>query len=78
MDFSGTITISPETLSRLVHEIGMSAAKHGITKLVIINGHGGNIPALQFAAQTINRDAQIFTCVETGETSRKDLEKIGD
>jgi len=72
-DFSGTINISPNTLSQLVYEIGMSAARNGITKLVIINGHGGNIPALQFAAQMVNRDAHIFTCVETGETSEKDI-----
>jgi creatinine amidohydrolase/Fe(II)-dependent formamide hydrolase-like protein len=72
-DFSGTLSISPKTLSQLVYEVGMSAARHGITKLVIINGHGGNIPALQFAAQMINRDAHIFTCVETGETSEKDI-----
>lgn len=72
-DFSGTLTISPKILSQLVYEVGMSAARNGITKLVIINGHGGNIPALQFAAQMINRDAHIFTCVETGETSEKDL-----
>ena len=72
-DFSGTLTITPQTLSQLVYDVGMSVAKNGITKLVIINGHGGNIPALQFAAQMINRDAHIFTCVETGETSEKDL-----
>lgn len=72
-DFSGTINISPNTLTQLVYDIGMSAARNGITKLVIINGHGGNIPALQFAAQMVNRDAHIFTCVETGETSEKDI-----
>lgn len=75
-DFSGTLSISPRTLTRLVYEIGMSAARHGVTKLVIINGHGGNIPALQFGAQMINRDAHIFTCVETGETSEKDIEAL--
>jgi creatinine amidohydrolase/Fe(II)-dependent formamide hydrolase-like protein len=72
-DFSGTIKVSPQGLSQFVYEIGMSAAKNGVTKLVIINGHGGNIPALQFAAQMINRDANIFTCVETGETSENDI-----
>ncbi len=77
-DFSGTIKISPQALSQLAYEIGMSAAKNGITKLVIINGHGGNIPALQFAAQMINRDAHIFTCVETGETSEKDILSLVD
>jgi creatinine amidohydrolase/Fe(II)-dependent formamide hydrolase-like protein/7-cyano-7-deazaguanine synthase in queuosine biosynthesis len=77
-DFSGTIKISPQILSQLTYEIGISAAKNGITKLVIINGHGGNIPALQFAAQMINRDAHIFTCVETGETSERDVLSLID
>ncbi len=72
-DFSGTMGISPRTLSQLVYEVGMSAARNGITKLVVINGHGGNIPALHYAAQMINQDARIFTCVETGETSEKDI-----
>jgi creatinine amidohydrolase/Fe(II)-dependent formamide hydrolase-like protein len=72
-DFAGTITISPNTLSQLVYEIGMSAVHHGVKKLVIINGHGGNGPALHFAAQMINRDAHIFTCVDTGETSDPDI-----
>jgi creatinine amidohydrolase/Fe(II)-dependent formamide hydrolase-like protein/7-cyano-7-deazaguanine synthase in queuosine biosynthesis len=72
-DFPGTISTSPETLSQLVYDIGMSAARQGVTKLVIINGHGGNSPALHFAAQKINRDAHIFTCVDTGETSDPDI-----
>lgn len=75
-DFGGTISIGPETLSKLVYDIGMSVSRHGITKLVIVNGHGGNGPALHFAAQLINRDAHIFTCVDSGETSDADIAKI--
>jgi creatinine amidohydrolase/Fe(II)-dependent formamide hydrolase-like protein len=75
-DFRGTLSVTPGTLSRLVDEIGMSAARQGITKLVIINGHGGNGPALHFAAQMINRDAHIFTCVDTGETSDPDISAL--
>lgn len=75
-DFSGTLSVTPETLSRLVYEVGMAAARHGITKLVIINGHGGNVPTLQFAAQMINRDARIFTCVDTGDTSEAEVAKL--
>jgi creatinine amidohydrolase/Fe(II)-dependent formamide hydrolase-like protein len=77
-DFSGTLSISPETLSQLVYEIGMGAARHGVTKLIIINGHGGNSPALNFAAQMINRDAHIFTCVDTGETSDPDIDALAE
>jgi creatinine amidohydrolase/Fe(II)-dependent formamide hydrolase-like protein len=75
-DFAGTISVSPETLSRVIYEIGMSAARNGIRKLVILNGHGGNVPALQFAAQMINRDAHIFTCVDSGETSDSELQDV--
>jgi creatinine amidohydrolase/Fe(II)-dependent formamide hydrolase-like protein len=77
-DFKGTMSISPESLSQLVHDIGMSAARNGITKLVVINGHGGNAPALHFAAQMINRDAHIFTCVDTGETSAPDIDALAE
>jgi creatinine amidohydrolase/Fe(II)-dependent formamide hydrolase-like protein len=75
-DFSGTLSVSPETLSRLVHEVGIAVARHGITKLIIINGHGGNAPSLHFAAQMINRDAHIFVAVDTGETSDSDVESM--
>jgi creatinine amidohydrolase/Fe(II)-dependent formamide hydrolase-like protein len=54
----------------------MSAARSGVTKLVIVNGHGGNSATLEFAAQMINRDAHIFTCVDTGETSDVDLASL--
>ena len=77
-DFSGTISVSPGTLSQLVIDVGRSIARYGITKLVIINGHGGNTPALNYAAQVINRDAHIFTCVDTGESSDTDLEALAE
>ncbi|MDH3284492.1 MAG: mycofactocin biosynthesis peptidyl-dipeptidase MftE [Acidobacteriota bacterium] len=73
-DFPGTISVGPDTLSRLIYEIGQSLARNGVTKLVIVNGHGGNGPALHFAAQLINRDFRMFTCVDSGETSDADIE----
>ena len=75
-DFAGTVSVSNDTLAKLIYEIGMSVSRNGIQKLVIINGHGGNSPALNYAAQMINRDAHIFVCVDTGETSDIDIYKI--
>jgi creatinine amidohydrolase/Fe(II)-dependent formamide hydrolase-like protein len=77
-DFAGTISVSNDTLSHLVYEVGLSAARNGIRKLLIINGHGGNAPALNYAAQMINRDARIFVAVDTGETSDIDIEEIAE
>ena len=72
-EFKGTVGISNDTLAKLVYDIGMSVSHNGIKKLVIINAHGGNSPALNYAAQMINRDAHIFVCVDTGETSDVDI-----
>jgi creatinine amidohydrolase/Fe(II)-dependent formamide hydrolase-like protein len=77
-EFKGTIRVSNEALAGFVYDIGMSAARNGIKKLVIINGHGGNDPALNYAAQKINRDAHIFVAVDTGETSDIDIERIAE
>lgn len=75
-DFPGTISVRNETMSQLVYDVGMGAARCGATKLVIVNGHGGNGPALAYAAQMVNRDARIFTCVESGETSDVDIDAM--
>ncbi len=75
-DFPGTISVGPDTLAAMVREIGVNVARQGIDKLIIINGHGGNGPALHFAAQMINRDAHIFTCVDTGESSDADVDDL--
>ncbi len=75
-DFKGTICVTNNALSALVYDIGMSVAQNGIRKLVILNGHGDNAPTLNYAAQMINRDARIFVCVETGETSDVDIYKL--
>lgn len=77
-EFKGTLSVSNEGLSKFVYDIGISLAKNGIKKIIMINGHGDNAPTLSYAAQMINRDATIFVCVETGETSDIDVYKLSD
>ena len=77
-DFPGTLSVSNDSLARFVYDVGMSAARNGIKKLIIINGHGGNSATLHFAAQMINRDSRIFTCVDSGETSDADIYKLAE
>ncbi len=72
-DFKGTISVTNDALSRFVYDVGMSLAQNGIKKIIILNGHGDNAPTLSYAAQMINRDAGIFVCVDTGETSDIDM-----
>lgn len=41
-DFAGTVWIRPSTLAAVVQDICMALRHHGIKKIVVVNGHGGN------------------------------------
>lgn len=40
--FPGTVSVSPSTLITLVENLAEDLRHHGISKLVLLNGHGGN------------------------------------
>jgi creatinine amidohydrolase len=75
-DFAGTLSVTNHALSAFVYDIGMNLARQGVKKIIMINGHGDNAPTLNYAAQMINRDARIFVCVDTGDTSDADIVKL--
>ncbi|QOR33816.1 creatininase family protein [Clostridium sp. 'deep sea'] len=49
--FPGTVNISNETMACYIEEIGNGFLTWGIDNIVLLNGHGGNGPALRIAAQ---------------------------
>ena len=53
MDFPGTIAVAGETIIRYVTDVGASLARHGFQKILIVNGHGSNVPFLAIAARNI-------------------------
>lgn len=65
MDFPGTITLNPQTLEQMAYELGICLIKHGFTKILFENGHGGNTPALEAAAQRIKAETGVFVAVDT-------------
>ncbi|MGH9427148.1 MAG: creatininase family protein, partial [Terriglobia bacterium] len=54
MDFPGTINIHWEHFIKFVMDVGKSLAYHGSKKIVLLNGHGSNVPNLDLAARRIN------------------------
>jgi creatinine amidohydrolase len=47
MDRKGTLTLRRETFLAVVYEICESLKTHGITRILILNGHGGNVVPLR-------------------------------
>lgn len=56
MAFAGTVTLRPSTFRGIILDIAESLREHGIDKIVVVNGHGGNIDAIRLAAREALRD----------------------
>jgi creatinine amidohydrolase len=54
--FPGTLSLSAATLLQVLHEIAASVARAGVRRLLLFNGHGGNVAVLEVAA----RDARAL------------------
>lgn len=48
----GTVAISPDLVVRMLGEICREIARNGLTKIILVNGHGGNSHMLQFFVQS--------------------------
>ena len=52
-DFSFTVSLRPETETAIVADILESLHREGVRKVLILNGHDGNIPSIEIAARSV-------------------------
>jgi len=55
--FAGTLWVSPDAFRRYVRETVASLAHHGWDRVVVVNGHGGNVDALREVCAAVSRDS---------------------
>jgi creatinine amidohydrolase len=53
MAFPGTLSLEPSTLILVIGDILASMSRHGFKRVLILNGHGGNIAPVQSAIAEI-------------------------
>lgn len=59
MPFPGTLTLQPETFEKVLLDVAASFREHGIQKIFIVNGHGGNQHVLNIASVKMRRDLDV-------------------
>lgn len=64
MDFPGTINVHYQHFIDQVLDVTRSLAHHGFRKIVLLNGHGSNMPNLDLVARRTNleTDAECVCC----------------
>jgi creatinine amidohydrolase len=64
MDFPGTINIHYQHFIAMVLDVVKSLAYHGFKKIILLNGHGSNMPNLDLVSRRANleTDAECVFC----------------
>jgi len=63
--FDGTLWVSADAFRAYVRETATSLASHGVDRIVLVNGHGGNVAALDEVAARLSRDGVARTAAFT-------------
>jgi len=61
MEYPGTISMRVETLTAVVEDIILSLYHAGFRRILFLNGHGGNQPAMQKIIEVSNRCPELKT-----------------
>jgi creatinine amidohydrolase len=75
MNYPGTISLKSETLVNVIYDICKSLVNHGVKRILIICGHGGNISVVETVCRKIGTDFGVFVFY-TFPFSRNVAEKI--
>ncbi len=59
-DYPGTLSLSGATLEAAWCEVGAGVARAGLAKLLILNGHGGQVATASIVARTLRIEHGLF------------------
>lgn len=58
--FAGTLWVDETTFRRYVEDVVRSLAAHGVDRVVLVNGHGGNVDALRQVGRRLRGEGTAF------------------
>lgn len=76
--FPGTVDIPAVVFSDYVLAIGRGILKQGLCRIVFLNGHGGNIPALTIAAEKLSDEGAAVLLINWWLDYSPDILEICD
>jgi creatinine amidohydrolase/Fe(II)-dependent formamide hydrolase-like protein len=61
MGFAGTMTLGTNVMQAVVKDLCLSLNHHGFDKLVVVNGHGGNVAPIASALEEVHYETGALT-----------------
>ncbi|MGE5264742.1 MAG: creatininase family protein [Acidobacteriota bacterium] len=66
MPWVGSLTLQPQTFIAVVEDICDCLARHGVEKILFVNWHEGNTPALRLAGDSVQRKFKLRVVIAEG------------
>lgn len=79
MKYPGTVSAGVTTHINIMEDVVCSMLDHGFQRVLIVNGHGGNIANISVLLQKLmeeHGDAEIFACSLYSGLSAEEIEKF--
>lgn len=77
MNFEGTLTLDFATFSAVLRCIVRSLARHGYRRIVLLNGHGGNVAALTVIVSELSLEFDLpLACLTYWDTAQVEFAAI--
>ena len=80
LHFPGTVTLRWNVFVESLLDQGRSLIAHGFRRILIVNGHGSNIPLVNMAARLLNVEHRDAVCMSsfylTSEASARTIEEV--
>lgn len=77
MDFPGTISIKTLNFMGYIYDVCRSLVHHGFRKMIIFNGHGGNVAPLQIVARRISEETDsLCALISWWNLAREEISKL--
>jgi creatinine amidohydrolase len=66
-NFQMTMSLEPSTMISIIENIFLSLVKNGVKKILVINGHDGNIAPIEIASRKIKNEIPdvVIACLES-------------
>jgi creatinine amidohydrolase len=76
MGWVGTITLTAETALGVIRDVCVSLDTHGFKKLILVNGHGGNVPLMGVAATKLSEEGIYVGFTSVWELARQVMAEV--
>ncbi len=76
-DFFMTISLQPETMISVIFDVLQSLVRNNVRRILLINGHDGNIAPIELAARKIKEQYPdvVISCLESWWTLVGEIDK---